>query len=45
MTFILLALCFVFAMKAECADWVLVLEDEKGAFYIDRDTFSKIPQT
>jgi hypothetical protein len=28
-------------MKAECADWVLVLEDEKGAFYIDRDTFSK----
>ena len=41
MTIILFAFCFVFAMKAECADWVLVLEDEKGAFYIDRDTFSK----
>ncbi len=39
--FILLALCFVFAKKAECADWVLVLEDEKGTFYIDRITFSK----
>jgi hypothetical protein len=41
MTIILLSLFLVTALKAEGADWVLVLEDEKGAFYIDRDTFSK----
>jgi hypothetical protein len=38
---ILFLLCFGFALKAESADWVLVMEDEKGAFYIDRDTLSK----
>ncbi|MDH4230513.1 MAG: hypothetical protein OEW04_00605 [Nitrospirota bacterium] len=39
--FLLLSLCLITAKKAECADWVLVLEDEKGTFYIDRVTFSK----
>ena len=40
-TLILLSLCFSIVMKAESADWVLVMEDEKSAFYIDRETLSK----
>ena len=38
---LLISLCFSFAMKAESADWVLVMEDEKGTFYVDRETLSK----
>ena len=35
------ALCFMTADKALCADWLMILENEEGVFYADRDTALK----
>ena len=34
-------LFFMITDKAECADWLMILENEEGVFYADRDTALK----